>query len=209
MVSYWRAAFRNVGLLWLVTWPLCVTAHPRPVTILHYEPVSGLQMRSSAEMRTRAQPALRVTAKSAAQRPDLTFSAFGRNFGLVLERNDALLQRLSVGQQGAADAVELYKGKLIDIEGSWARISREGTDISGLIFDGVDYYAVDEFDRVADELSTPQDNNLGGTVIYRLRDTTGLVQDEVMTFGSTAAARPTAQSGDVLQTIVAGAALAQ
>src|SRR5262245_27934747 len=61
----------------------------------------------------------------------LKFDAYGRRFELALEHNAALE---SVRASNDASSVQLYRGELTGIAGSWARIATLGSDVHGLIW---------------------------------------------------------------------------
>src|SRR5690349_4622112 len=87
----------------------------------------------------------------------LEFTAFGRAFRVQLSDNEHL------AQVAAESSVQLYKGSLEGVPGSWARISvREGLP-RGMIWDGQELYVVE---------AAPDGVNLGaaGTVMYKLSD---------------------------------------
>jgi len=151
--------------------PLPAAAQARDFSINYHEPVVDLRMRSRSD--------LRGLSKPAAPGSDLSFSAFGRTFELTLERNDDLIRNLPVAQRNRLDRVELYRGSVANASGSWVRITRVGDRVSGLIFDGVEYFAIDPAGRVADMLVLPQ-TDPDGTVIYRLSDTSGPYGDAVL-----------------------------
>jgi hypothetical protein len=157
-------------------------------------------MRSRAELRTSGKPSL--------QGPDLSFSAFGRRFELVLERNDALIRRLAAEPAERLGAIELYRGAIMGVQDSWARISRVGNEISGLIFDGVEFYGIDSLDHVAAMLMTPE-GDTEGAVIYRLRDTSGLIQDEVLEPGAPTGDGNVLQKDAILPNFKSGVVLGQ
>jgi hypothetical protein len=87
----------------------------------------------------------------------LEFSAFGRTFRLRLSDNRNL-SRLATGS-----AIQLYKGNLEGVPGSWARISILDGLPRGMIWDGHELFIVD---AAADAV------NYGatGTVMFKLSD---------------------------------------
>lgn len=93
-----------------------------------------------------------------------------------------MTSQLPRGRQDAPDGIELYRGKIVQVDGSWARITRIGSEVSGLVFDGVEYFAIDSVANVADMLR--MQGEAGGTVIYRLHDTVGLIHDDMLESGS-------------------------
>ena len=111
----------------------------------------GLVPQHSEDLR----PALTHAAKGGAA--TLEFTAFGRGFRLQLSTN----QRLA--QLAAGSSVQLYKGALEGVPGSWARISVHDGLPRGMIWDGRELFIVD---------AAPESVNYGaaGTVMYKLSD---------------------------------------
>jgi len=87
----------------------------------------------------------------------LEFQAFDRGFRLQLSNNERL------AHVAAGSSVQLYKGALEGVPGSWVRISIHDGLPRGLIWDGRELYVVD---------AAPDGVNLGaaGTVMYKLSD---------------------------------------
>jgi hypothetical protein len=111
--------------------------------------VGGLVPQHSEDLR----PAL--TRKGAAA--ILEFTAFGRGFRLQLSSN----QRLA--QFAAGSSVQLYKGTLEGVPGSWARISVHDGLPRGMIWDGRELFIVE---------GAAEAVNYGaaGTVMFKLSD---------------------------------------
>ena len=112
---------------------------------------SGLVPQHSEDLR----PALTRASKAAAAA--LEFTAFGRSFRLQLSNN----QRLA--QFAAGSSLQLYKGTLEGVPGSWARISVHDGLPRGMIWDGRELFIVD---------AAPEAVNYGaaGTVMFKLSD---------------------------------------
>ena len=110
----------------------------------------GLVPQHSEDLR----PALTRVKGAAAT---LEFTAFGRDFRLQLSSN----QRLA--QFAAGSSVQLYKGTLEGVPGSWARISIHDGLPRGMIWDGRELFIVD---------AAPEAVNYGaaGTVMFKLSD---------------------------------------
>jgi hypothetical protein len=98
-----------------------------------------------------------LTRTSKAGTATLEFTAFGRGFRLQLSNN----QRLA--QFAAGSSVQLYKGTLEGVPGSWARISVHDGLPRGMIWDGRELFIVD---------AAAEAVNYGaaGTVMYKLSD---------------------------------------
>ena len=111
----------------------------------------GLVPQHSEDLR----PALSRASKGDAA--TLEFTAFGRDFRLQLSNN----QRLA--QFAAGSSVQLYKGALEGVPGSWARISVHDGLPRGMIWDGRELFVVD---------AAPEAVNYGaaGTVMFKLSD---------------------------------------
>jgi len=112
---------------------------------------SGLVPQHSEDLR----PALTRASKGGAA--TLEFTAFGRSFRLQLSNN----QRLA--QFAAGSSLQLYKGTLEGVPGSWARISVHDGLPRGMIWDGRELFIVD---------AAPEAVNYGaaGTVMFKLSD---------------------------------------
>ncbi|HUQ10737.1 MAG TPA: M12 family metallo-peptidase [Steroidobacteraceae bacterium] len=100
-------------------------------------------------------PALKRTTNGDAA--TLDFTAFGRAFRLQLSNN----QRLA--QFTAGSSLQLYKGTVEGVPGSWARISIHDGLPRGIIWDGREMFVVD---------AAPEAVNYGaaGTVMFKLSD---------------------------------------
>ena len=87
----------------------------------------------------------------------LQFTAFARDFRLQLSRN------LRLAQFAAGSSVQLYKGTLEGVPGSWARISVQDGLPRGMIWDGRELFIVD---------AAAEGVNYGaaGTVMFKLSD---------------------------------------
>ncbi len=111
----------------------------------------GLTPQHSEDLR----PTLTRASKGGAA--TLEFTAFGRGFRLQLSSN----QRLA--QLAAGSSVQLYKGTLEGVPGSWARITVQDGLPRGMIWDGRELFIVD---------AAPEGVNYGaaGTVMFKLSD---------------------------------------
>jgi hypothetical protein len=98
-----------------------------------------------------------LTRASKGDAATLDFTAFGRDFRLQLSSN----QRLA--QVAAGSSVQLYKGTLEGVPGSWARISVHDGLPRGMIWDGHELFVVD---------AAEEGVNYGaaGTVMFKLSD---------------------------------------
>src|SRR5688572_3259223 len=98
-----------------------------------------------------------LTRASKAGTATLEFTAFGRGFRLQLSSNEHL------ARFAAGSSVQLYKGTLEGVPGSWTRISIQDGLPRGLIWDGRELFIVD---------AAPEAVNYGpaGTVMFKLSD---------------------------------------
>jgi uncharacterized repeat protein (TIGR01451 family) len=131
----------------------------------------------------------------------LSFTAFGREFRARLERNDLLLRGLSPERRASLRGIDVFRGELVGLPNSWVRVTRTGSDISGAFFDGVDLFAFDSAVRLAPHLKLPEPVPYTGPIVYRWRDTTGTLIDELSGLaapGSTASPPPLAAAAGVL-----------
>jgi hypothetical protein len=98
----------------------------------------------------------------------MKFDAYGRRFDLTLQPNE----KFSSVREAGTSTVNLYRGELANIPGSWARIATRGSDVHGLIWDGADLYVIEPSDAIRDSLVAPLDAANTRTVLFRLADTT-------------------------------------
>jgi hypothetical protein len=141
----------RVGCAWLTALIIAfvpLLAHPQesPEHILYYERLESLELSSGG----------------------VTLRVFGRQFELELERNDAVLHRLSASQRTAASGIELWKGTLAGLPDSWVRLTRHRGVLSGVISDGMDLYVIEPYWRAAPRLVSPTSGPTDDTVIHML-----------------------------------------
>jgi hypothetical protein len=125
--------------------------------ILYFEPFT-----------TAIDPRPALTRKTSRSR-QLKFDAYGRRFELALEPNEKLQQARDAAS--TTSRVNLYRGHLTGINGSWARIATRGSDVHGLVWDGADLYVIEPSDAIRDSLVPPLDASKTRTVLFRLSDT--------------------------------------
>jgi hypothetical protein len=131
--------------------------------------------------------------------PSLSFEAFGRRFDVALEPNERVMLEPAAQPAG----LELYRGELVGESGTWARINRRGSELSGVVFDGVDLYVLEPHHAIARLLAARRSDD-GATVVYRWRDTAGAMVD-TLHLPSQSGKSSTAM---LLEHVAAGAALA-
>jgi hypothetical protein len=99
----------------------------------------------------------------------LRFDAYGRRFEIALEPNAPLNAQLKAA---AGDSqLELYRGELEGLAGSWVRLASKNGELSGMIWDGTDLYVVEPAAEVAQALVEPELSQATGNLIFRLEDT--------------------------------------
>jgi Metallo-peptidase family M12/Domain of unknown function DUF11 len=128
-----------------------------PARVLYFEPFT-----------TTIDPRAALAQKSTRSR-QLKFDAFGRRFDLALEPNETLERARN--EINPTSVVGLYRGQLTGIDGSWARIATNGSEVHGLIWDGADLYVIEPSESVRDSLVPPLDASKTQTVLFRLADT--------------------------------------
>jgi molybdate transport system substrate-binding protein len=144
----------------------------QPVTILHAESMADnvlVRTVPTADGRHRLEPS----------ESRLALRAFGREFHALLEHNDRLVHALEADAREMARQVELYRGELTGLPGSWVRVSRYRNELTGLFWDGRELYVIEPHRRVAPLLYAPLPPR-GASVVYRLSDTTGPLSDFVL-----------------------------
>ncbi len=94
----------------------------------------------------------------------LRFDAFGRRFEISLGSNTRLMASKSRQSQ-----LELYRGSIDGIAGSWVRLATKGGALHGMMWDGAQLYAIEPAAEVRDALDqAPADESQ--TIVFRLAD---------------------------------------
>ena len=106
------------------------------------------------------------------QPTNLTFTALGLRFHLVLKPNDVLLKDMPLDQRGTSSG-QLYRGHIAGIAGSWVRLSYAAERWTGMLWDGAEAYILDSSAEVAGALQSGRSKNTAHHTIYRLSDTVG------------------------------------
>ena len=107
----------------------------------------------------------------------MSFQALGRDFEIRLRDNRRLIDRLSDElREKILSQMEILSGELEGVPGSWVRLTRQGQQWRGLIWDGYEMFIVESGEMVAKASETPLQTT-GGTVIYRLADTSAEFSD--------------------------------
>jgi len=131
--------------------------------------VLGATCASAQEKQMRIQFAEPVKLKASAGHSE--FDAYGRRFSLDLQRNERLVQGLPAAARSQLNHVQLLRGTLEGVSGSWVRLTQVGTGLEGAIWDGQDLYVVTTLARISKNLTTPIDAAPEQPVVYRLSDT--------------------------------------
>ncbi len=100
------------------------------------------------------------TPSASAAGRSMNFDAFGRRFDIDLHENRSLLS--AAQRSSATDSYGIYRGEIAGMTGSWVRIVVADELPHGMLFDGVELWAID----VARDMSTGIDKPF----MYRLSD---------------------------------------
>jgi hypothetical protein len=102
---------------------------------------------------------------------NLRVQAFGRMFELELAENARLLRATSAQARERIGDVQLLKGAIKDVPGSWVRLTLSDGLYSGAFWDGAELYAVAPRDTLQTALLAPMQP--ATNAIFRLSDTQG------------------------------------
>ena len=134
------------------------------ITIKHHERIPDLTL--DAPNGTRA-----PTPNAPQQMQQFSITAFGKTFALELEENSQLIANLpSAQQRRLAQKMKLFRGQLTGVKNSWVRLTRNGTRLSGMIWDGSEMFVIDQSDEMAKSLTAPEAGSY--PLMYRLSDVT-------------------------------------
>jgi hypothetical protein len=168
MKKYWHGCFLLM-LVGFAVWSGRVTAED--FRILYHEPLQFLLSDSTMEQQSSGVPATEAVPAEEGGRM-LSFMAYGQQFTLHLQPNDRVIAQLPAEQKDVLrTTVQLYRGTLAEVEGSWVRVAHIGGQWSGVIWDGVELYIIDTSDEVAPFLDHGLAYATPYTLIYRLSDT--------------------------------------
>jgi hypothetical protein len=129
-------------------------AEPGDVQILYFEPLHLGASPSTQQKGTNSR--------------ELQFDAFGRRFVVPLQANEKLSPLLQ-SKAGIAP-VELYKGQINGVSGSWARIAIADGQLRGMLWDGSELYVIDPASELSDSLPADVPVSANTTAIFRLKD---------------------------------------
>jgi hypothetical protein len=117
----------------LLLWLVAAASNAADVRIHRAEPFA---------LPAKALPDSATLRKDGARTP-VAFEAFDRSFALELEDNGDLLSRLPAARRNAIAArAQLYSGRIQGNAQSWLRLTRVGSEVYGLIFDGQEFYSI-------------------------------------------------------------------
>jgi hypothetical protein len=105
------------------------------------------------------------------------FEAYGRELTLQLESNDRLVQGMPGARKASISSIQLLRGKVSGNPGSWVRLTTDGNQVAGGIWDGTDLYLVARHRDIAAYLTNPLQAAPDATVVYRLADTTNFLPE--------------------------------
>ncbi|HET7924170.1 MAG TPA: hypothetical protein VFL30_04690, partial [Rhodanobacteraceae bacterium] len=129
--------------------------------ILHHERLGRLSVGASPTAKAGSVQSLKPVDETL-----LSFTAFGREFRARLERNERLLRSLPPEARSSVRGVDVFRGELVDAPNSWVRLTRAGSEITGVIFDGAELFAIDSPLRVAPYLRLAEPAVYTGPIIY-------------------------------------------
>ncbi len=134
------------------------------VEILHYEKLPPMALESWTG--DRAQHGSTTSGWT------WSFESFGKSFDLLLESNDRLIAKLPARQlKKIRESHQLYRGKIDGIDHSWVRLTRNGKNWYGMIWDGHEVYIIDPMSVMESALPGFSLSSSSSHGIYRLSDT--------------------------------------
>lgn len=100
----------------------------------------------------------------------LSFIAYGRQFELDLEPNSRLLSKLPADIRASLSQYQPLRGRLTGLPGSWVRLTRNGSEWHGAIWDGLDLYMIAPARTIAPALVNPLAAPTSALVVFRFSD---------------------------------------
>ncbi len=126
----------------------------------------------AADGRFRVLHAEPVVLEGLTARPQrASFDAYGRRFDLVLESNARLLAGVGAAERAAMSGMQVLRGTVQGMPGSWVRLTIDGERQSGMVWDGRELYVIEPADDVAPRAVHPLGVSGRKPVVYRLSDT--------------------------------------
>ena len=110
-------------------------------------------------------------ASAGRQQAAVSFQAYGRQFTLELEPNERLLNRLPAVQRAALQRFPVYRGRIEGLADSWVRLTRVGSGLHGMIWDGDELYVIEPRQSAEAFMLAPALGAQSPNVVYRLSDT--------------------------------------
>ena len=150
-----KALKRTLAAAILIVSSTVFAAASNNVTVSHFEPLQRLSIHTASNSSVAAGHKSQQTTAAV-----LSFDAMGRSFDLQLEPNDRLLSGSS--RDALTSGVEIYRGQLANNPDSWARIVVYDGVPRGIIWDGIEMFAIEAPGDSLMRTTTP--------VIYRLAD---------------------------------------
>ena len=98
----------------------------------------------------------------------LQFDAYGRRFQLSLQSNDKL-SPLVQAKTGVAP-VELLKGQINGVSGSWVRLGIADGQMHGMLWDGAELYIIEPVSKLGASLPAGIAADANATAIFRMQD---------------------------------------
>jgi hypothetical protein len=135
--------------------PSVAAANERAARIAYFEPLRTLPSAAGAGAR-----------KTGGALQQLRFDAFGRRFEIALGLNSRLM-----ASKPEQSSLQLYRGSIDGVAGSWVRLASKGEVLHGMMWDGTQLYAIEPAAEVSDSLASPPVDE-SQTVIFRLADAT-------------------------------------
>jgi hypothetical protein len=111
-------------------------------------------------------PAGTAAQKTGAATQQLRFEAFGRRFEISLGLNSRLMS-----SKPEQSSLQLYRGAIDGVAGSWVRLASKGNVLHGMMWDGAQLYAIEPAAEISDSLDSPPADP-SQTVVFRLADAT-------------------------------------
>lgn len=137
----------------------------------------GIKVAATSEFSISKVEPVQITQDQRSDNTRMSFSAFGRTFNLLLQKNNTLSKNIS----SRLPEIDLYVGTVEGVAGSWARISVVSGEYSGAVFDGNEMFMIDTGKRVSDAVDESQKELMlqSNTVVYKAADMTSNLTDHI------------------------------
>ena len=137
--------------------------------ILRHEHLQLQDVDAGQQSRSAPAPDAQQAAPNATR--TMSFTALGQRFTLDLESNDRLFASVPSEQRNSLSGLRLYRGTIRGISDSWVRLTQNGEQWSGMLWDGVEAYLIDLSDDVALALPSVARQGRSRSITYRLSET--------------------------------------